>query len=107
MSSPSDTPSVDVVAPINVTPDMTLLSGAQATIVETDGDKTLIRTPEPSPPGSTVRARISGVSCEFQLKVRNCKKEGDTFLIDGRVKNATREMKQFLGQVAASKGVAS
>lgn len=75
---------------------MTLPSGAAASIVETDGDKTLIRTPEPSPPGSTVRGRIPGVACEFQLKVRNCKKDGESFLIDGRVKNATREMKQFL-----------
>lgn len=81
---------------MNAPIDMTLLSGKAATIVETDGDKTQIRTPEPSPPGSTVRARISGVSCEFQLKVRNCRKDGESFLIDGRVKNATREMKQFL-----------
>ena len=76
--------------------EMTLTSGAGATIVETDGDKSLIRSPDPSPPGSTLRARIEGISCEFQLKVRNCKKDGDAFLIDGRVKNATREMKQFL-----------
>ena len=76
--------------------DLTLPSGALGTIVETDGDKSLVRSPEPSPPGSTLRGRIEGVSCEFQLKVRNCKKDGDSFLIDGRVKNATREMKQFL-----------
>lgn len=76
--------------------EMTLQSGASASIVETDGDKSLIRSREPSPPGSTVRARIAGVTCEFQLKVRNCRKDGDAFLIDGRVKNATREMKQFL-----------
>lgn len=76
--------------------EMTLPSGALATLVESDGDKSLIRSPEPSPPGSTVRGKIAGISCEFQLKVRNCKKDGDGFLIDGRVRNATREMKQFL-----------
>jgi hypothetical protein len=84
---------------------MTLRSGAAATIVETDGDKSLIRSPQPSPPGSTVHARILGVTCEFQLKVRNCKKDGDAFLIDGRVKNATREMKQFLAPAADSKEI--
>ncbi len=77
---------------------MTLSTGGAASIVETDGDKTVIRSPSPSPPGSTVRGRFEGVACEFQLKVRNCKKDGDSFLIDGRVRNATREMKQFLVQ---------
>lgn len=75
---------------------ITLQNGAAATLVETDGDKSLVRSPEPSPPGSTLRGRIDGVTCEFQLKVRNCRKDGESFLIDGRVKNATREMKQFL-----------
>lgn len=75
---------------------MTLTSGEAATVIETDGDKTVIRSPNPSPPGSTVRGRFEGVACEFQLKVRNCKKDGEAFLIDGRVRNATREMKQFL-----------
>ncbi len=81
---------------MNTPIDMTLPGGEAASVIETDGDKTTIRSPLPSPPGSTVRAKIEGVSCEFQLKVRNCKKDGDGFVIDGRVKNATREMKQFL-----------
>lgn len=73
-----------------------LLSGKQARIVMTDGDRTTIESPDPSPPGSTVRGRIEGISCEFRLKVRNCKREGDGYCIDGRLQNATRELKQLL-----------
>lgn len=75
---------------------LTLTTGEAAEIVTTDGDKTEIRSPRPSPPGSTVRAKVEGVACEFQLKVRNCKKSGEHFLIDGRIQNATRELKTAL-----------
>lgn len=75
---------------------ISLPSGNTARITETDGDRTTIESPEPSPPGSTVRGRIDGVQCEFELKVRNCRKDGDFFYIDGRTRNATREMKECL-----------
>jgi hypothetical protein len=78
------------------------LPGAQsAQVVETDGDKTTVRAPIPSPPGSVVRGKVDGVNCEFELKVRNCKKDGDSFLIDGRMRNATREMKVCLKAFSA------
>lgn len=76
--------------------EMTLLSGAIAYLAESDGHKTVIRSPEPSPPGSVVRAKVEGLTIEFQLKVRNCRKDGDLFRIDGRMQNATREMKAWL-----------
>lgn len=76
--------------------EMTLPSGALAFLEESDGHKTVVRSPEPSPPGSVVRAKVEGVSIEFQLKVRNCRKDGELFRIDGRMQNATREMKAWL-----------
>lgn len=73
-----------------------LPDGQLAHIESTDGDKTALLSPLPSPPGSTVRGRIEGVGCEFQLKVRNCRKVDGVFLIDGRLRNATREIKAVL-----------
>ncbi len=75
---------------------ITLPDGQLAHIESTDGDKTTILSPLPSPPGSTVRGRVDGVACEFQLKVRNCRKIDGVFLIDGRLRNATREIKAVL-----------
>lgn len=76
--------------------EITLPSGKCASIVMSDGDKTTIHSPEPSPPGSTVRGRVAGQPTEFQLKVRNCVRKGNIFEIDGRVMNATRELKATL-----------
>jgi hypothetical protein len=75
---------------------MTLPSGGAAYVTATDGHKTTISSPEPSPPGSVVRARVEGLGTEFQLKVRNCYRSGEAFVIEGRMQNATREMKAWL-----------
>ncbi len=70
-----------------------LKSGGNARILESDGDKTTIESPEAFPPGSTVLGAVDGVSAEFHLKVKSCKRQGETFRIEGRLRNATREMK--------------
>jgi len=74
----------------------TLPDGQPAHIESSDGDKTTVACPVPSPPGSLVRGRIETVACELQLKVRNCKKKGELFYIDGRLQNATRELKAHI-----------
>jgi hypothetical protein len=73
-----------------------LLSGEAAEILTSDGDKTTIRSPLSSPPGSTVRGRVAYIEQEFQLKVRSCRKLDDRFVIDGRAQNATRAIKVWL-----------
>lgn len=75
---------------------ITLLSGQVARLVSIDGDKVAIVSPEPAPPGATVRGRVSHVATEFELKVRNCVKSTRGFDIDGRLRNATRPMKARL-----------
>lgn len=75
---------------------MILPSGGTCRVLTSDGDRTTIESPESSPPGSVVRARVDGLSVEFQLKVRNCRKQDEGFAIDGRTQNATREMRAWL-----------
>jgi hypothetical protein len=75
---------------------LTLPSGKVAAIEATDGDKTTLRSPEPAPPGSLVRGHVPGCSCEFQLKVRSCRQLEGAFFIDGRVRNASRELRALL-----------
>ena len=67
-------------------------------MLSSDGDKTAIQSPEPAPPGATVRGRIAGCAVEFQLKVRNCVKKGNSFEIDGRLRNASRELKTLIAR---------
>jgi hypothetical protein len=71
---------------------ITLSSGQTAILHSHDGKQTVIRSPESAPPGATVRGTLPGVQSEFQLKVRDCRKEGEEFVILGRTQNATKEL---------------
>lgn len=75
-----------------------LHSGQVATLVSINGDKVAIQSPEPAPPGATVRGSVATVPTEFELKVRNCVKNGQYFNIDGRLRNATRPLKALLSE---------
>lgn len=73
--------------------ELTLKTGEPARLVQAAGDKLSIESPLSSPPGSTVYATVEGVACEFQLKVQRCRKLNEThYQIDGRLRNATREL---------------
>lgn len=80
-----------------------LQNGGSARVTLSDGDRTTIESTISSPPGSTLRGAIEDISCEFQLKVRSCRKIGDGFLIDGRVINASRQMRETLKNVLTEK----
>lgn len=71
---------------------ITLRQGKTAFLIETDGDKTVVASPIPSPPGSTLAGTIEGAAAELQVKVKNCRREGELFRIEGRLRNATREL---------------
>lgn len=75
---------------------ITLRQGGTAQLLETDGDKAAVASPVPSPPGSTLAGTIPGAAVEFQLKVKLCRREGEGFRIEGRLRNATRELKDLL-----------
>lgn len=75
---------------------ITLRQGGTAFLVETDGDKTVVASPLPSPPGSTLAATVEDVAGELQVKVKSCRKDGELFRIEGRLRNATRELRERL-----------
>jgi len=76
-----------------------LKTGELAELVTLQGDKATLASPLPSPPGSTVQCAVHQDQVfvgDFQLKVNRCRKVGDLFHIDGRIRNATREVKAEL-----------
>jgi hypothetical protein len=73
-----------------------LSSGQAAHVLNSDGDKTTVRSPVASPPGSTLRGKAAEIDQEFQLKVRSCRKIDGLFVIDGRSQNATRALRAWL-----------
>ena len=77
-------------------PHFTLKSGGEGKIISAAAERVTLYSPKPAPPGATLQARIVGVACELQVKVRTCKKEGEVFWIEGRTSNATREVLNWL-----------
>jgi hypothetical protein len=75
---------------------VTLKDGQRGEVVRSDGDHTFLLCPFASPPGSTVLGTLDGIAHELQLKVKNCKRQGDAFLIEGRLRNASREARERL-----------
>ncbi len=75
---------------------LVLQNGQRAEVLESDGDATTILSPAASPPGSTVVGRLEGIAFDLQLKVKSCKREGDGFRIEGRLRNASREVRDRL-----------
>ena len=63
-----------------------------AELVETDGERVVVRAGRASPPGSHFDATLDGVS--YRIKVRHCRRDGDGFLIEGRWVNLSRAMRE-------------
>jgi|GEM_PF-1773689 len=73
-----------------------LSSGEVGALLSTDGDKATLECPKAFPHGSTVSALLEGSEFHLVLKVFRCKKVGESYRIDGRLKNVSRAFKATL-----------
>jgi hypothetical protein len=73
--------------------------GGEAQVVRADGDAIVLRSTVPSPPGSRIDGRLEGdPPATIRVKIHASRKqpEGD-FLLEGRLLDATRELRTRLG----------
>ncbi len=78
---------------------VTLKSGQAARLAQLDDDKVTLSSPVAAPPGATVDCILhdaEGTVGDFQIKVNRCRRQGDGFSIDGRLRNAKREVRARL-----------
>jgi len=79
---------------------MTLLlqwaNGGNATVVETDGTRVVVRSTRASAPGTPLVANVTLRSCtQVRIKVQDCRREPDgEFLIRGRWLDLSRAMRE-------------
>jgi hypothetical protein len=76
---------------------LTVASGGDAAIIESEGDHVTLRSSVPSPPGSTLALLHDG--SPIQVKVRGCKRlaeESLPFRIEGRFVSLTRAAREKL-----------
>jgi hypothetical protein len=65
--------------------------GGTGALMTLDGEKITVSSSIPSAPGSRPEATIEGAA--FRIKVARCRKQGDGFIIDGRLIDTVREVR--------------
>lgn len=79
--------------------------GGELTVIEGDGDRAVVLSPTPFPPGASAVAYSMVAADEaapeatskgptWILKVRGCRSEGTGFRVEGRWVNLTRAQKE-------------
>jgi hypothetical protein len=73
-------------------------SQGHASILSVDGDRIVLCSTAPSPPGSRIEGAPLGAShAPLRVKVSSCRRQSDgDFVIEGRLLDATREVRQIL-----------
>lgn len=80
---------------------LTWPSGQQATVESFDGERVTLRSGASFAPGAPVTGTLAEpAGMTLSVKVHNCRREGDAFVILGRLFNPTRELRAVLTGVA-------
>jgi hypothetical protein len=74
--------------------------GGEADVVASADDQTTVRSTIPSAPGSRLEGELAEGGARVWLKVHRCRKDGDAFVIDGRLLDATRELRTTIAALA-------
>lgn len=75
--------------------------GGEAEIVAIDGDRLRVRSTTPSAPGSRIEGALAPTGKPIRLKVARCRREEGGFEIDGRLLDATREVRAEMAALVA------
>jgi hypothetical protein len=75
--------------------------GGEASVVSLKDDAIVLRSTIPSPPGSRIEGSLAGegASTTVRVKIHSSKKQEDgAFVLEGRVLDMTRALRERLGQ---------
>lgn len=77
--------------------------GGEATVVEARGDFITVRSTVASAPGSRLDGRLPS-GCSARLKVQRCRADGEAFLLDGKLMDASRASRDEIARLSAPAG---
>jgi hypothetical protein len=80
-----------------VSVELRLESGERADLESLEGDAVTVRSPVPAPPGARVGTTVVATGAALRVKSHGSKRDGDLFVIRGRLIDATRELRAWLG----------
>jgi hypothetical protein len=70
--------------------------GGDANFVTQDGDRVTLDSSLSSPPGSLIDGTLVNGGDAIRIKVRGCKRDGERFRIEGRIIDASRDLRERL-----------
>ncbi len=74
--------------------------GGSGDVAASADDLTTVRSTIPSAPGSRIEGELAEGGAPVRLKVHRCRKDGEAFVIEGRLLDATRELRTALAALA-------
>lgn len=83
-----------------------LANEGTANIVALDGERVSLSATRASAPGCPLTGNLED-STLVRVKVHRCRKQGERFLIEGRLVDATRQLRERLGTLMATDKVPS
>ncbi|MDI3285549.1 hypothetical protein [Polyangium sp. 15x6] len=81
-------------------PHLTLVKGGSADLVALDGDRVSLRSTEAFAPGAPLAGNLA-TSSLVRVKVHRCRRQDDAFLVEGRLVDATRRLREELSALLA------
>jgi hypothetical protein len=75
--------------------DLTWVQGGEARLVALADDRVNLVSTISSAPGSRIEARLAS-GCSVRVKIHRCKRDGEAFAIEGRLIDATRDVRAEL-----------
>lgn len=84
-----------------MTDHLRLPSDGTANFVAIDGERVSLLATRASAPGCPLAGNLADDTL-VRVKVHRCRKQGDRFLIEGRLIDATRQLRERLGALVAT-----
>jgi hypothetical protein len=73
--------------------------GGEARIVSLEGERVRLTSTTPAAPGTPLEGALEN-GTEVRVKVARCRREGDRFVIEGRLVDASREVRNTIAALA-------
>ena len=76
--------------------------GGTATLMRFAEPHVAVRSTIAAAPGTPLEGVLAETSLPITVKVKTCKRDGDAFVIEGRLVNLTRDLRQALASLSPS-----
>jgi hypothetical protein len=80
---------------------VTWSKGGSARVVSVEGERIRLASTTPAAPGTPLEGALASGN-EVRVKVARCRREGEHFVIEGRLVDASKSLRTTLATLAAS-----